>query len=101
MAGQAGGDGIAARIQRPVVEDHVVGGQSTAGRTPAGAADRGLVGALGGGRLLESMLFGVEPADAVSLAAAAGLTAAVALLACLLPAWRAARTAPVDALRAE
>ena len=51
------------------------------------------------GRLLSQMLFAVEPVDAVSLVAAGGLLAAVALVAAFLPAQRATRVEPADALR--
>jgi predicted permease len=53
------------------------------------------------GRLLRSQLFGVSPADPVSLIAAVLLVAAVALLASLIPARRAATINPVNALRTE
>jgi ABC-type lipoprotein release transport system permease subunit len=56
---------------------------------------------LGLGRLLSSLLFGVEPEDALTyLAVAAGL-AGVALLASIVPARRAARVDPLVALRSE
>lgn len=61
----------------------------------------GLGGALAGGRILESVLFGVPPTDPVSLAAAAIFLLIVALLATGLPAWRASRVAPMEALRAD
>jgi predicted permease len=61
----------------------------------------GLGGALAGGRILESVLFGVTPADPVSLGAAAIFLLIVALLATGLPAWRASRVAPMEALRAD
>ncbi|HEX2191514.1 MAG TPA: ABC transporter permease [Longimicrobiaceae bacterium] len=51
-------------------------------------------------RLLKSMLYGVGPGDPLALAAAMGLLAATALLATYLPARRASRVDPVDALRA-
>ncbi|HVJ29863.1 MAG TPA: FtsX-like permease family protein, partial [Gammaproteobacteria bacterium] len=60
----------------------------------------GLVAAGALGRLLATQLFGVNPVDPVTIAAAATIFVAVALLASVLPAARAARTAPVDALRA-
>jgi putative ABC transport system permease protein len=50
-------------------------------------------------RALQTLLFGVGPADPLTLAAAALAFVAVALLACCLPAARAARVAPAEALK--
>jgi putative ABC transport system permease protein len=61
----------------------------------------GLLGALAAGRLLTRLLFQVEPTDTVTFMATAGALALVALGATLLPALRAVRTDPVDALRSE
>jgi predicted permease len=61
----------------------------------------GLAVALLGGRLLESILFGVGSRDPVVLAVATLATVALALLACWLPARRAAAVSPVEALRVE
>ena len=61
----------------------------------------GLAGAWGLGRLISSQLYGVTATDPVSIAAAATLLAAVALLAGYVPAWRATRVNPVLALRYE
>lgn len=52
-------------------------------------------------RLMESLLFGLKPSDPLSVVAAAGGIAAVTLLACLIPARRAAGISPVIALRNE
>jgi predicted permease len=51
--------------------------------------------------LLEGMLYGVRPLDPVSFAGGAVLFGALALLASLIPARRAASVNPVEALRAE
>jgi ABC-type antimicrobial peptide transport system permease subunit len=61
----------------------------------------GLASALLAGRLIDSMLFGVTPGDPVVLLVAAGFLLAGALVAAWAPARRAARIAPMDALRQE
>jgi putative ABC transport system permease protein len=61
----------------------------------------GLFGALGITRLMSSLLYGVAAWDPITFASTATLIAAVAFLACWLPARRAARVDPVIALRAE
>jgi predicted permease len=61
----------------------------------------GVAGTLAAGRLLQSLLSGVNPADPAMLAAAASLLAAVALAACLGPARRATRVDPMIALKYE
>jgi ABC-type antimicrobial peptide transport system permease subunit len=53
------------------------------------------------GRVLETFLFETKPADPIMLGGAALLFTAVALLACLMPACRAARGDPMEALRCE
>ncbi|HMG87685.1 MAG TPA: ABC transporter permease [Terracidiphilus sp.] len=61
----------------------------------------GLAGAYGLGRLMHTTLYGVASADVGSLVAVAALLLAVAMLACWIPARRAARVDPMQALRAE
>ncbi len=61
----------------------------------------GVVVALGLTRLMASLLFGVKPTDVVTFASVAALLCAIALLACYLPARRAAKLDPVQALRSE
>ncbi|NYF79638.1 ABC transporter permease [Granulicella arctica] len=57
--------------------------------------------AYGLSHLLRSQLFGVSPADPVTLATTILLVAGVALVAALLPAYRASSTNPMDALHTE
>jgi putative ABC transport system permease protein len=52
-------------------------------------------------RALQTLLFGVGPADPATLAAAALAFVVVALLACCLPAAHAARVEPAEALKSE
>jgi putative ABC transport system permease protein len=52
-------------------------------------------------RSLQSLLFAVTPLDPATFIGAPILLAAIALLACYLPARRAARIDPMIALRAE
>ena len=59
----------------------------------------GVVAALGVTRLLTSVFFGVSATDAVSFARALALVLGAVLVATLVPAWRAARTNPLSALR--
>ena len=61
----------------------------------------GLAGALAGGRLIASQLFGVTPSDPLALSAVAFLLLAVALCACWIPTRRATRIDPLRALRFE
>ena len=71
------------------------------GMTPAlvGIA-AGVVAALGSGKLLEKMVFGVSAWDPLTLGAVAGTLGLVALLASLVPAYRASRLDPQTVLRA-
>src|SRR5690606_23656093 len=61
----------------------------------------GVLGAVAGSRLLEGLLFGVTRLDAVSYVAGPALLLLVAVVACLVPALRAASVDPAEALRAE
>jgi ABC-type antimicrobial peptide transport system permease subunit len=53
------------------------------------------------GRGMQSLLFGLDPADLPTLAIAIGVSLTMALAGSLLPAIRAARTNPTEAIRTE
>jgi ABC-type lipoprotein release transport system permease subunit len=61
----------------------------------------GMVGAAALTRLITGLLYGVSPRDPLTLTAVPLLLGGVAMLATLVPAWRAARVDPVIALRAD
>src|SRR5437016_236910 len=61
----------------------------------------GLVASIGAVRLIQSMLFGTRPLDPAIFAFVAASMLVVAALACLVPAWRASRIDPMQALRTE
>jgi predicted permease len=61
----------------------------------------GVGGALGLTRVLERLLYGIKPADPLTFATVTLVLVAAALLACWLPARRAARVDPMVALRSE
>jgi predicted permease len=68
-------------------------------RLGALGAALGLVAALAASRLLGNVLFGVSATDAVSFATAIAIVGSGVVLATIVPAWRAARTNPLTALR--
>jgi ABC-type antimicrobial peptide transport system permease subunit len=61
----------------------------------------GLAGALGLTRFLSSLLYGVKPNDLLTLVAVSALLVAVALLASYIPARRATKIDPLEALKHE
>jgi putative ABC transport system permease protein len=61
----------------------------------------GVAAAVGSTRVLGGMLYGVRPVDPATFAATVALVVAIAVAACYVPARRAARIDPTEALRAE
>jgi putative ABC transport system permease protein len=61
----------------------------------------GLAGAFAGTRVLSGLLFGIAPADPGTLTGVSALLTAVTLLACYIPARRAASVDPIVVLREE
>jgi len=67
-------------------------------------ADRVAAGALSAvaiGRYLESLLFQVSPRDPLAFAVSGAVLLVVSAAACLVPARRATRVSPIEALRFE
>ena len=80
------------------VVSHVL---AAAGRTALVGAGIGLVTAAAAGRIMQAMLFGVSPLDAIALTTAPAMILVVAVAASVIPARRAARVDPIVSLRAE
>ena len=70
-------------------------------RLAAWGLGAGLLASLAFGRVIGSQIRGIQPLDPASLVLALGVLAASAFLASLLPALRAARVDPIEALRSE
>jgi ABC-type antimicrobial peptide transport system permease subunit len=61
----------------------------------------GLLASTGLTRLMASLLYSVTPFDPLTFVTVPAILAGVALLACVIPAGRAARLSPLSALREE
>ena len=70
-------------------------------RLAAAGAAVGLAAAFAGGRVMQAILFEVEPRDPTTLIGVTVLLATAAVAACALPTARAARVDPMTTLRAE
>jgi ABC-type antimicrobial peptide transport system permease subunit len=93
---------IAVRIAVGARRQQVIGmivGQSV-GYTAVGVLV-GLAAAVAGTRLMSGLLFGVTATDSATFASATAAVILAALAATTIPAWRAAKTTPVRALRVE
>jgi len=60
----------------------------------------GAVAAIAAGRVMERLVFGVSASDPLTLVVVSGTLALVALMASLVPAYRASRLDPSEVLRA-
>jgi ABC-type antimicrobial peptide transport system permease subunit len=61
----------------------------------------GIFGAVAAARVLRSFLYSVDPGDPLTFLAVIGVLSAAALVACWLPARRATKVDPIQALRYE
>ncbi|HYC51598.1 MAG TPA: ABC transporter permease [Gemmatimonadaceae bacterium] len=61
----------------------------------------GIAAAMAGSRLIQGLLFGVPPHDPLTLGLVAGIMAAIGIVACWLPAARAARIDPAITMRGQ
>ena len=61
----------------------------------------GLAASLEAGRLMRDLLYEIKPLDPAVFAVVAATLLAVAAIACTVPAWRASRLDPMQALRSE
>ena len=101
MASQRNGE-IGIRLALGAPRGQVLGKMLTDGLHPAviGLA-LGLAASAEASRLMRDMLYETQPLDPWVFAAVSATLISVAALACIVPAWRASRVDPVQALRTE
>jgi len=93
---------IGIRIALGAQRDHVLAKMLLDGLRPALLGlGLGLAASVGAARLIRSMLYGTQPLDPMVFAAVSAMLLLVAAFACAVPAWRASRLDPMQALRAE
>jgi putative ABC transport system permease protein len=93
---------LGVRMALGAPRSHVLGLMLTmGGRLVAIGLIVGIAVSLGATRLLRSQLFGITPSDPIAYVSVAALLCSVALLACYIPARRAASVDPMTALRTE
>ena len=61
----------------------------------------GMAASVGASRLIQTLLFGTRPLDPIIFVAVCVVLVIIAALACALPAWKASRLDPMQALRTE
>jgi putative ABC transport system permease protein len=101
IAAQRTGE-IGIRLALGARREHVLGKMLSDGLRPAliGLA-LGLAASAEATRLMRDMLYETRPLDALVFAAVSATLLLVAALACIVPAWRASRVDPMQALRTE
>jgi predicted permease len=93
---------IGVRIALGAQREHVLRLMLTDGLRPAiiGLVI-GLIASAGVTRLIQSLLYGTQPLDPNVFGLVSVVLLAVAAVACLVPAWRASRLDPIEALRTQ
>jgi putative ABC transport system permease protein len=93
---------IGIRIALGAKREHVMATILWDGMRPAVAGlVVGLAASLEAGRLIRDLLYEIKPLDPAVFAAVAATLLAVAVFACIVPAWRASRLDPMQTLRNE
>jgi putative ABC transport system permease protein len=93
---------IGIRIALGAKREHVMREMLLDGMRPAAfGLVLGLAASLQAGQLMRDLLYEIKPLDPGVFAAVAATLLGVAAFACMLPAWRASRLDPMQALRAE
>jgi ABC-type antimicrobial peptide transport system permease subunit len=93
---------IGVRIALGAKRGEVVGLMLWQGVRPAsGGLAIGLLIAIAASRVIRGLLYEVQPHDPLTYATATGLLMLVVILACAIPAARASRIAPAEAIRGE